>query len=166
MNKALFLDRDGVINIDYGHVNKIEEFNFIEGIFELCRFFQDRGFIIIVITNQAGIGKGYYTEQDFLRLNDWMIKEFEKQRILITKTYYCPHKPEEKCECRKPNPGMFSKAIIDFDINPLISVSIGDKCSDIKASEEAGITTNILISGNTLYEILNSLRINSTLFEG
>lgn len=137
--KALFLDRDGIINIDYGHVYKIEDFKFTDFIFDLCKKYQNDGYLLIVVTNQAGIGKGLYTELDFKKLNEHMLKEFKNRGINISKVYYCPHKPEDNCDCRKPMPGMFLKAIKEFNIDPSISVAIGDKMSDLEAAHSAGI---------------------------
>ncbi len=137
--KALFLDRDGIINEDYGHVHKIEDFKFCEGIFELCKDYQRKGYLLFIITNQAGIGKGLYKEEDFLTLNTWMLKQFEQKDIPITKVYYCPHKPEDNCNCRKPKSGLFVNAIKEFNLNPEKCVAIGDKMSDLEAAYNAGI---------------------------
>ena len=141
MNKALFIDRDGVINVDKGHVYRSEDFEFFKGIFELCRKYLDEGFIIIVITNQAGIAKGVYTEADFLKLTDWMIGQFENNGISISKVYHCPHHPDitGPCQCRKPNPGMILQAIKEFDLDISKCVLIGDKDSDLEAGRRAGI---------------------------
>jgi D-glycero-D-manno-heptose 1,7-bisphosphate phosphatase len=138
-NKALFLDRDGVINIDFGHVHRIENFVFIDGIFDLCLAAQQKGYLIIVVTNQAGIGKGLYTEDEFMKLNSWMINQFKIKGVNISKTYYCPHKPEDECNCRKPNPGMILKATEEFNIKPSDSILIGDNISDILACNNAKI---------------------------
>jgi D-glycero-D-manno-heptose 1,7-bisphosphate phosphatase len=146
-NKALFLDRDGVINKDFGHVYRIEDFEFIEGIFELCELAILKGFLIIIITNQAGIGKSYYSDEDFQNLNNWMVKKFKEKNITITKVYYCPHRPEENCTCRKPNPGMIIKAIEDYSIDTSKSILIGDKTSDIIAGERAKIKNTFLFKG-------------------
>ena len=137
--KALFLDRDGIVNIDYGHVYKIKDFKFTNFIFDLCKKYQKDNYLIFIITNQAGIGKGLYKEKDFLKLNKYMLDEFNKQGIKINKVYYCPHRPEDNCECRKPKPGMFLEAIKEFNIDPNESVAIGDKMSDLKAAYAAGI---------------------------
>lgn len=151
MNKALFLDRDGVINVEKNYVYKIEDFEFIDGIFKLAKKYQDEGYLIIVITNQAGIGRGYYTEEDFCRLTDWMAKEFENNGVHIAKVYYCPHHPKygigdyrKDCICRKPKPGMIFKAQEEFNIDLGQSVLIGDKESDIEAGRRAGVGSNIL----------------------
>lgn len=138
--KALFLDRDGVINVDYGHVHKKEDFHFVPGIFEFCKKYLAKGYIIVVVTNQAGIAKGLYSKNAFLELNSYMLDEFNKAGIKIANVYYCPHKPEDNCECRKPKPGLFKKAISDLNIAPELSIAIGDKISDLEAAHAAGIS--------------------------
>ena len=137
--KAVFLDRDGVINIDHGYVYKIEDFEFVDGIFDELKSYKKEGYIFIVVTNQSGIGRGYYSEEDFLKLTDYMISEFEKEGIEIKKVYHCPHAPEENCECRKPKPAMLLKAKKEFGIDMKSSVMIGDKKSDMEAGESAGV---------------------------
>ncbi len=151
-NKALFLDRDGIINIDHGYVFEIEKFHFVEGIFELCKRAQDLGYLLIVVTNQAGIAKGFYSEKQFLELTKWMENEFQKRGIKITKTFYCPHHVDAKIEKyrqdsfdRKPSPGMLLKAIAEFNIDPKKSVMLGDKEIDVQAADSAGIASKALI---------------------
>ncbi|MCB1189792.1 MAG: HAD family hydrolase [Leptospiraceae bacterium] len=153
MNKALFLDRDGIINIDTHYVHKIEDFVFIQDIFPLCRFFFKKGYQIFVITNQAGIARKYYTEADFHILTNYMINEFSKLEIPIQKVYFCPHHPTEglgeyktKCNCRKPAPGMILQAKQEFPIDLSSSVLVGDKESDIIAGLNAKVATNMLVS--------------------
>ena len=145
MNKAVFLDRDGVVNVEKNYVYKIEDFEFMPGIFDVCKKYQQEGYLLFIITNQAGIARGYYTEEQFRILTDFMIKQFEKQGILIKKVYFCPHHPDftGECECRKPNPGMILQAAKEFDIDLSESILIGDKESDIEAGERAGIKMNI-----------------------
>ncbi|MGZ3756172.1 MAG: D-glycero-beta-D-manno-heptose 1,7-bisphosphate 7-phosphatase [Mucilaginibacter sp.] len=147
MQKAIFLDRDGVINIEKNYVYRISDFEFIAGIFDLCRKYQKEGYLIVVITNQAGIARGYYTEADFFELTDWMLAEFTKQGISISKVYFCPHHPDftGECDCRKPNPGMILQAAKEFNIDLSASVLIGDKDSDLQAGKNAGIGTLIKI---------------------
>ncbi|WP_313801732.1 HAD family hydrolase [Cytobacillus sp.] len=164
MNKALFLDRDGVINLEKSYVHKIEDFEFIDGIFELTKYFQDKCYLIIVITNQAGIGRGYYTEEDFHKLNDWMIDQFKQRGILITEVYYCPFHPthgigkyKKDSFDRKPNPGMILKAARKYNINLSESILIGDKESDIEAGKSAGVGMNILFlerNNNKLADVI------------
>ena len=148
MNKALFLDRDGVVNKEKNYLYKIEDFEFIDGVFDTCRYFQDKGYLIIIITNQAGIARGKYTEKDFAILTNWMIKEFEKENIKISKVYHCPHHPDfsGECECRKPSIGMLVDAKKEFDIDFENSILVGDKNSDIESGINAGIHQNYLIT--------------------
>lgn len=146
MNKALFLDRDGVINVEKDYLYKIEDFEFIDGIFELCRYYQKLGFIIVVVTNQSGIVRDFYTEEDFDILTSWMLKEFSSNNIDIKKVYYCPHHPEisGECSCRKPNPGMLLQAAKELNIDLKNSIIIGDKERDIQSGINAGLTTTYL----------------------
>jgi D-glycero-D-manno-heptose 1,7-bisphosphate phosphatase len=141
MNKALFIDRDGVINIDKVHVFRKEDFEFTKGIFELCRNYSDNGYLIIVITNQAGIAKGLYTEEDFLKLTEWMKSEFSERGISISEVYHCPHHPDftGPCACRKPEPGMIFQGVKDFNLDISQCILIGDKESDLEAGRRAGI---------------------------
>lgn len=141
MNKALFIDRDGVINVDKVHVFHKEDFEFNPGIFDLCRKYTNAGYLIIVITNQAGIAKGLYTETDFLKLTEWMTGEFRKNGIIISKVYYCPHHPDitGPCECRKPKPGMILQAREEFNLDLSRCILIGDMESDLQAGRNAGI---------------------------
>ena len=146
MNRALFLDRDGVINVDHGYVYQPENFEFIDGVFDLCRAAVERGYLIVVVTNQAGIGRGYYTEEDFLRLSGWMCDQFSSRGVEIAKVYFCPTHPEHgigqyKVDSlmRKPGPGMLLQASRELDIDLAQSVFVGDKDSDKLAGEAAGV---------------------------
>ncbi|MDR0666198.1 MAG: D-glycero-beta-D-manno-heptose 1,7-bisphosphate 7-phosphatase [Campylobacteraceae bacterium] len=144
--KAIFLDRDGVINIDKGYVYKKEDFIFVPDIFETLRYLLNRGYLLFIVTNQSGIARGYYSEEDFLKLTKQMMHEFAKQNIKITKLYYCPHAPETNCPCRKPNPKMLLDAQKEFDIDMSASWLIGDKQSDIEAGVKAGVK-NLIYMG-------------------
>ena len=108
--KTIFLDRDGVINYDLKYLYKIADFKFIDGIFDLCLYFQSLGYKIIVVTNQSGIGRNLYSENDYQKLCRWMVKQFNLQKIEILDIFYCSHHPKSKCHCRKPNPGMLLDA--------------------------------------------------------
>ncbi len=145
-NKALFLDRDGVINEDHGYVYKPEQFCFIEGIFELCKQYQDQGYLIIIVTNQSGIARGFYSEEEFLHVSQWMREQFQKNGVNITHIYHCPHHPEitGSCRCRKPSAGMLLDAQKEYDIDMKNSLMIGDKERDIEAAIGAGIEDTIL----------------------
>ncbi len=167
MNRALFLDRDGVINVEINYLYKIDDFKFIDGIFDLCKKYQSRGYIIIVVTNQSGIARGYYSENDFNNLTVWMIKEFTKQGVDIKKVYSCPHHPEISgiCDCRKPEPGMFLEAQKEFDIDLKNSILVGDKESDIEAALCAGIKETYLFDEKKLYNKSKATKIVSKLEE-
>jgi D-glycero-D-manno-heptose 1,7-bisphosphate phosphatase len=152
-SKALFLDRDGVINVERGYVYRRESFEFIPGIFELCRAAQCLGYLLIVVTNQAGIARGYYSESDFKDLTDWMINQFIEQQVHFARIYYCPYHPvfgrgQYKYDSldRKPNPGMLLRAQSDLDLDMSSSILIGDKLSDIQAGRAARVGTQILLS--------------------
>ena len=158
MNKALFIDRDGVINIDKVHVYRKEDFEFINGIFDLCRKYSDAGYKLLIVTNQAGIAKGIYTEDDFNNLMKWVVEEFNKHDITIDKVYYCPHHPDFTglCHCRKPEPGMLLQAQKDFDLCLSDCALIGDKESDIEAGRRVGIPEkNMLLLEKQLIDFNN-----------
>lgn len=146
--KALFLDRDGVINYDPGYVYRIEDFEFMPGIFEALAGFMTLGYEIFVVTNQSGIGRGYYSEDDFAKLSKYMIDEFKSYGIEIKKIYHCPHTPSDDCNCRKPKPGMILQALNEHNIDPQASLIIGDKPSDLEAARKAGVKSGYLIGQN------------------
>jgi len=145
-NKAIFLDRDGVINEDLDYVHKIEDFKIFPGVFEALKMLQSAGFKLIIITNQAGIGRGYYTEEDFFKLNNHMLEIFEKQGIKINEVYFCPHKPEDNCECRKPKIKFIGQAIEKFNLDIKECWLIGDKIIDIEMGEKAGCKSLLIFS--------------------
>jgi D-glycero-D-manno-heptose 1,7-bisphosphate phosphatase len=146
-SKAVFLDRDGVINKDKGYVYKIKDFKFIPGIFEFLRLLQSKGFKLFVITNQSGIGRKYYTTKDFNKLNKYMLDKLKEESIIIEKVYFCPHKPENNCKCRKPSIFFIKEAEGDYNLNLRNSWVIGDKASDIEMGKKAGCWT-LLIDSN------------------
>jgi D-glycero-D-manno-heptose 1,7-bisphosphate phosphatase len=150
VRRALFLDRDGVINIDHGYVYRPEDFEFVPGILELIAQAQQRGYLPIVVTNQSGIGLGYYGEEDFERLTEHMIEGMRRYGIGIDRSqvFHCSHAPEEGCGCRKPEPGMLLAARDRFDIDMEGSLMIGDKPSDIEAAERAGVGRSFLVEKN------------------
>ena len=145
MVKALFLDRDGTINVDYGYVFKPADFTFIDGVFDFCRKAQELGYLIIVITNQSGIARGYYTTEDYEKCTRYMIEEFQKAGITLTDVFYCP---ELSGPDRKPECGLFLKARDKYGIDMAKSVSVGDKERDITAAEKAGVGKNFLFQNN------------------
>lgn len=155
MKRALFLDRDGVVNIDHGYVGKIEDFEFVEGVLDLLYEAQKRGYLPIIVTNQSGIARGYYGLEDFEKLTEWMVKKMRDQGIEIDRShiFFCPHAPDEGCSCRKPMPGMFLEAAGRFDIDMKNSWMIGDKQSDIDAAKKAGVGHTFLIEKNSKIDI-------------
>jgi D-glycero-D-manno-heptose 1,7-bisphosphate phosphatase len=147
---ALFLDRDGVVNIDHGYVHRIEQFEFQAGIFELARFAAGMAWPIVVVTNQAGIGRGLFGEADYQTLNAWMCERFQRELAPIAKVYHCPFHPELGIgkyrldhPWRKPKPGMILQAAADLDLDLSRSCLIGDRLSDMEAAAAAGIPERI-----------------------
>ena len=150
-NKAVFLDRDGTINVDRDYIYKISDFEFIFGVPEALKLLQNAGYKLIIITNQSGIARGYYTEHDYEILNNWMINTLlDTFGVEILASYYCPHLPlsspdenveegmekyRKNCNCRKPKLGLFERAIQDFDIDIGHSYAIGDKLRDLAICE-------------------------------
>ena len=151
--RALFLDRDGVINQNHGYVCEQANFDFIDGIFELALYAHKQNYMLFVITNQAGIGRGYYTEEQFHHLTAWMCEQFDVAGSPISKVYFSPYHPTagvgmylKEDYSRKPHPGMILQAQQDFDIDLSASVLIGDQATDIQAGVAAGVGTNLLFS--------------------
>lgn len=149
MNKAVFLDRDGTINVDKNYLYKIDEWEFIDGVIEGLQILQDLGFKLIVITNQSGIARGYYTESDAHIIFEFMIKELKKRGVIIEKVYYCPHIGNE-CNCRKPKLGLFYQAQKDFDIDFSKSYAIGDKIRDLAICEKEDVKGFLLNSDDDI----------------
>ena len=156
-NKALFIDRDGTINNDEGkyYVYKVEDFIFNKNVFELVKKYQDKGYLIIIVSNQGGIAKGMYSHRDVKKVHDYMIAEFEKKGITIDEIYYCPHHNGiTKCMCRKPEPLMLEKAIARFDIDPAQSYFVGDSERDMIAAKRVGVK-GIRIKANVFQFVLD-----------
>lgn len=150
--KAIFLDRDGTINVDHGYVHQIDDFQFIEGVGKALKQLQDKGWLLVLVTNQSGIARGYFSEEQFLQLTEWLDWSLDEDYgVVMDGIYYCPHHPEgqgeyrEACDCRKPQSGMLIQAIKDLGIDPTKSVMVGDKLEDMLAGKNAGVKTNILV---------------------
>ena len=150
--RAIFLDRDGVINVDKGYVSVVDDFEFIDGVIEALQTLKEKGFLIVVITNQSGIARGYFSEDQFHTLTEWMDWSLADRGVDLDGIYYCPHHSEHgigkykiECDCRKPNPGMLNDAIKELDIDVTQSILVGDKVSDIKAGITAGVKNNYLV---------------------
>lgn len=152
MNKAIFLDRDGVINIDHGYTHSIESFGWIDGVKESCKTLVEMGYQLIVVTNQAGIGRGLYTEDDFQQLTHWMKQQFALADAPLRDVYFCPHHPTaakgeylKQCSCRKPQPGMLLAAQQQHQLALVESWFVGDKASDMQAAQQAGVPHRVLV---------------------
>ena len=154
--KTIFLDRDGVVNKEVRYLYKLSDFEFIDGIFDACLYFQKLGYEIVIVTNQSGIARGYYNENDYRKLTEWMLGQFNDNGINILDTFYCPHDPASLCECRKPKPGMLIEAKHKYNISMKDSWMIGDSESDIKAANAAGISKTILVRSGHLVDESNS----------
>ena len=157
MQKAIFLDRDGVINLDKGYLYKVQDFVFIEGVFTSLQYLQEKGYLLFIITNQSGIGRSFYTQNDFNILTKWMLQEFTKHNIKISQVELCPHNPIENCACRKPKIQMINNILKNYDIDLSTSWLIGDKSSDIKCAVNANIKNTIQVQSGKEFNKEDSL---------
>ena len=164
MNKAIFLDRDGTINVEKNYLFRKEDFEFLPGVIDALKKLQEAGYILIIITNQSGIARGYYTEKDFEILNRWMLSELKNRGVIIAKVYYCPHLPDAEvaeyrrdCECRKPKLGMYMQAVRDYDIDFWQSYAVGDKIRDCAICEKTNCK-GYLIGTNEKPEIIEQVK--------
>lgn len=161
---AVFLDRDGVINEELNYVHRIEDFHFLPGVLEACRKLSQAGYLLVVITNQAGIARGYYDTATFEGLTRWMELQFSAAGAPLSAVYYCPHHPEaavpvfrKSCACRKPAPGMLLRAQRELGIDLGRSILVGDKLSDIEAGTAAGVGRLFLIQSPQLENVSDSM---------
>lgn len=162
---ALFLDRDGVINVDHGYVHSIEKFQFIDGIFNLVQTANENGYLTVIVTNQSGIGRGYYTEAQFHTLTQWMQEKFNQNAARIDKVYFCPFHPthgiekyKQDSDLRKPKPGMLLTAATELNIDLEKSIMLGDRDSDMAAGKAAGIQKLILF-GDSLCNVKSVIKV-------
>ena len=172
MNKAIFLDRDGTINVDKGYVYKLNDFEFLPGAREALRIFQDLGYILIIVTNQSGIARGYFTEGDYLKLDKGMKEDLELHGIEIKESFFCPHLPDGKiakyaieCGCRKPKLGMYEQAIKKYNIDINHSICIGDKERDVALCEKYKKATGYVLYQDEEKQIENVKYIKGGLLE-
>ena len=154
VERALFLDRDGVINEEIGYLIRAEDVRFVPGIVSLCRAAQRLGYRLVVVTNQSGIARGYYTEGEFHTLMEWMRAELGRAGVRLDAVYFCPYHPEHgvgeyrrEHEDRKPSPGMLRRAATELGISLAASVLVGDRCSDVAAANSAGLRQAFLLRG-------------------
>ncbi|HIF9105892.1 TPA: D-glycero-beta-D-manno-heptose 1,7-bisphosphate 7-phosphatase [Photobacterium damselae] len=157
---AVFIDRDGVINVDHGYVHTTDDFEYVEGVFAACKKLKEMGYLLVLVTNQSGIARGMFTEDEFLSLTEWMDWNFVDNGVEFDGIYYCPHHPEgqgdyrQECDCRKPKPGMLISARDYLKIDMAQSVMIGDKADDMTAAKAAEVGTKILVrTGKPVTEV-------------
>ena len=157
--KAVFLDRDGTINVEKNYLYKIEEFEYIPGAVEALRRLNKMGFLLIIISNQSGIARGYYTEEDYKKLDNWLKDDLKQKGIEIMDSYYCPHHPEAKipeyrcvCNCRKPGTELFWRAQKEYEIDMNNSFAIGDRMRDLAICEESGVKGILFSDKNNMTE--------------
>jgi D,D-heptose 1,7-bisphosphate phosphatase len=160
MKKCVFLDRDGNINVEKDYLYKIEDFEFIDGAKEAIKIFNNLGYLVVIVTNQSGVARGYYTEKSVRELHDHLKKEVKAIGGHVDGFYYCPHHPKKgigeykkKCECRKPESGMFLQAKKELNIDFNNSIMIGDKFSDVEAGERLGMRSILVKTGHGLEEL-------------
>ena len=167
MNKAVFFDRDGTFNIDYVDVHKIEDWKWIKNAREAVKYCNDNGYLVIIITNQSGIARGMFVEDDVEKLHKFVQDEFKKFGAHLDGIYVCPHRPDGTvapynidCDCRKPKPGMVLQACKDFDIDVSQSYFIGDKVSDVECGKNAGCKGTCLFDGVDLLKSVKEMLQN------
>lgn len=153
---AVFLDRDGVLNHEKDYLYKVEDFEFIDGVIDALLYLRSKNYALFIITNQSGIGKGYYSEQDFKTLTKWMLKKLLENKIEISKVCYCPHIDDDNCNCRKPKTGMIDTIMNSWNIDIENSWLIGDKDSDIQCALNVGIQNTIQVKSGHRFIIENS----------
>lgn len=150
-NKVVFLDRDGTINVDFGFVHEVEKLEFTEGAITGLKKLYDAGYKLIIVTNQSGIGRSYYSENDFKIFNNYLETELKKYGIIIEKTYYCPHVSSDNCNCRKPKLALFEKAIFEYNVDLKNSYVIGDRKRDLIISDSTPITPIMVFNSSKEY---------------
>ncbi len=158
MTKAIFLDRDGVINTERGYTHRLEDFVILPDLMDVLQLLQKRGYMLIVISNQSGIAKGLYKQTEVEILHTYMLNEFKKNGIVISEIYYCVHHPDvSNCICRKPDSLFVEKALARFNIDPQGSYFIGDKDRDVEAAEKAGVKGILIEANSSLKNILDQI---------
>jgi D-glycero-D-manno-heptose 1,7-bisphosphate phosphatase len=159
MNKAIFLDRDGIINTERGYTHRLEDFILLPDLMESLQFLQRKGYLFIIVTNQSGIAKELYTQENVEEIHAYLLNEFKKNNIAISEIYYCVHHPDvSRCICRKPDSLFVEKALARFEIDPAQSYFIGDKDRDVEAAAKGGVKGILVPSNTSLKTILNQIK--------
>ena len=160
LNKAIFFDRDGTLNVDLDYLCDFEKFQWIDGAVEAIKFLNDNNYLVIVVTNQSGVARGFFTEDDVKIFHNQMNEELKKFDAHIDEFYYCPHHPQGvivkykiDCECRKPKSKMIEDACKKFNIDKSKSLMIGDKIRDVECGENAGVRS-ILFEGGNIFDLI------------
>ena len=158
MIQAIFFDRDGVLNEEVGYLHEVEKFKWIDGAREAIKFCNERGILAIVVTNQSGIARGFYTAAEVDAIHDFMQKNLAQIGAHIDAFYYCPHHPDfsGECSCRKPKPGLILRACEDFKIDPAQAILFGDSERDIKAAQAAQLRAGIFFKGGNLLKAMRN----------
>lgn len=161
-DRAVFLDRDGVLNVDVDYLYRIEDLQWVEGAREALSYLYKKGYQLFVVTNQSGIARGYYTVEDMEKLHQYMQSQLQEYGVQIEKFYYCPHHKEGKvaeyavdCTCRKPKPGMLLQAMAEYAVDKEQSFLIGDSKRDVEAAQAAGIKGYLFTGGSLLDFVKN-----------
>lgn len=147
---AAFLDRDGVVNVNHEYVGSVERWEWIEGAPEAIRLLNERGYLVFVVTNQSGIARGMYAEADFHALMDWVREGLARKGGRFDAVYFCPHGPDDACECRKPLPGMLLRAMAEWPVRREGSFLVGDSPTDLQAAAAAGVPGHLFTGGSLL----------------
>jgi len=149
---AIFLDRDGTVNVDHGYVHEIDHFQFIDGVIDALRELKKMGYALVMVTNQSGIARGIFTEDTFMQLTEWMDWSLADRDVNLDGIWFCPHHPDavvaeyrQQCDCRKPQPGMLLAAQKELNIDMAASYIVGDKIDDLLAGSAAGVGTKVLV---------------------
>ena len=159
-NKAVFLDRDGVLNREMGnYVCKLDDFHILDN-FNALKALQSKGYLLIVATNQGGLAKGWYTENELAKMHSSLKNKYKKHGVALTDIFYCPHHPDftGDCNCRKPKPGLLLQGIKKYNLDPLLSYFIGDRERDIEAGKAAGIAGILIHSNQPISEVLDLIK--------
>lgn len=158
-NKAIFIDRDGTINVNVDYLDNPDDFQMYPGVAEGIKLLSDNGFKIIVVTNQSGIARGYFSEETLEKIHERMKDELSQKGASVDAIYYCPHHPDDNCTCRKPNTGLLEEAVKDFDIDPSQSFVIGDRMLDVEAGHKIGLKTVLVPEDKE--KVKNEMRENN-----
>ncbi len=153
MKRALFLDRDGTIIEDPGYLSKVEQIKFLPGVLEKIRILKQKGLLIFIVTNQSGIGRGYFSESQLMLIHDGLTSMMTKAGAAVDSIAYCPHAPGDKCACRKPSPQMVVELAEQFNVDLGESFFLGDKLSDVLTGKNAGCKTVLILNNKAHHEL-------------